>query len=248
MSSSAPQNRPVIVAVVIPAFNEAERIAATVAGARALPGVVRVVVVSDGSTDETAARAREAGAHVVSHARNRGKAAAMETGADAAESLLDTPDGDFCLLFLDADLAGTVPEAAPLIPTVLCGEADMSVATFPHLAGKGGGRGVVVRTARAGILRATGRRVAAPLSGQRCITRAAFAAARPLARGFGVETALTIDVLRAGFRVVEVPTQLNHRVTGGDWRGQKHRLRQLRDVLRALAPRLLPFAGRRPRP
>lgn len=231
---SAPEKWPT--AVVIPAFNEAERIAATVAGARALPGVILVVVVSDGSSDETAERAREAGAHVVLHARNRGKAAAMETGANAAQAALPS---DFCLLFLDADLENTTSEAAPLLAPVLCGAADMSIATFPHLAGRGGGRGVVVRTARWGIARATGRTMAAPLSGQRCITRAAFAAARPLARGFGVETALTIDVLRAGFRVVEVPARLDHRVTGRDWRSQRHRLRQLRDVVRALAPRLL---------
>ena len=69
---------------------------------------------------------------------------------------------------------------------------------------------MIVRLSRAGIRRATGRTLAAPLSGQRCITRAAFDAARPLARGFGVETAMTIDMLRAGFRVLEVPTKMNH--------------------------------------
>ena len=232
------------VAVVIPAFNEAERIAVTVAHARTLPGVAVVIVVSDGSSDETVERARRAGAHVVSHARNQGKAAAMETGADAARNALA---GNFCLLFLDADLENTTSAAAPLLAPILCGEADMSIATFPHLAGKGGGRGVVVQTARWGIARATGRTMSTPLSGQRCITQTAFTAARPLARGFGVETALTIDVLRAGFRVVEIPTGLNHRVTGRDWKSQKHRLRQLRDVLRALAPRLL-FVRRRQRP
>ncbi len=240
---SANENLPV--AVIVPAFNEAERIAATIVGARTLPGVALVVVVSDGSSDETGECARRAGAHVVSHARNRGKAAAMETGADAAQNALA---GDFCLLFLDADLGNTAGAAAGLLAPVLCGAADMSIATFPRLAGRrrGGGVGAVVRTARWGIARATGRTMIAPLSGQRCITRNAFAAARPLACGFGVETALTIDVLRAGFRVVEIPTELNHRVTGRDWKSQKHRLRQLRDVLRALAPRLL-FGRRRRR-
>jgi hypothetical protein len=101
----------------------------------------------------------------------------------------------------------------------------------------------VVRLSRWGIRRATGQTMIAPLSGQRCLTLPAFVAARPLAHGFGVETAMTIDVLRAGYRVLEVPTQMDHRVTGNDWRAQRHRLRQLRDVLRALVPRLLP--GRR---
>ena len=234
MSNAPPSNKAGSVAVIIPALNEQERIAATVTAARTLPGVVQVIVVSDGSTDDTEHRACEAGALVVRHARNRGKAAAMETGAEAA-----TAAGAPHLLFLDADLQATASEAAVLVPPVLRGEADMTVATFPVLPNKSGGMGLVVRLARWGIRRLTGRTMAAPLSGQRCITQAAFEAARPLARGFGVETALTIDVLRAGCRVLEVPTQMTHRVTGRDWGARRHRARQFFHVARALAPRLL---------
>ena len=70
-------------AVVIPARNEADRIAATVGAATKLAGADIVVVVDDGSTDGTAALAASAGAQVIRHARNRGKAAAIETGAEA---------------------------------------------------------------------------------------------------------------------------------------------------------------------
>ena len=73
----------------------------------------------------------------------------------------------------------------------------------------------------------------------RCLTRAAFDAASPLARGWGVEVGLTVDVLRAGLRVVEVPCELHHRVSGRDWRGQLHRARQYRDVWLALVRRRL---------
>src|SRR3984957_661749 len=69
------------VAVVIPAYNEADRGGATVAAARALPGVDAVVVVDDGSRDATAAAAREAGARTLRYARNHGKAMAMMVGA-----------------------------------------------------------------------------------------------------------------------------------------------------------------------
>src|SRR5208283_4733678 len=68
-------------AVVIPARNEADRIAATVTAAAGLAGVGLVVVVDDGSRDGTGVLARRAGAVVMRHARNRGKAAAMATGA-----------------------------------------------------------------------------------------------------------------------------------------------------------------------
>lgn len=94
--------------------------------------------------------------------------------------------------------------------------------------------GIVVRFSRWGILRATGRMMQAPLSGQRCLRREVFAAAMPLAAGFGVETALTIDALKSGFRVLEVPTSMDHRVTQNDLRARLHRARQLRDVAKAL--------------
>ncbi|MDR1799681.1 MAG: glycosyltransferase, partial [Bifidobacteriaceae bacterium] len=76
-----PMNGAQRVAVVIPAKNESARIAATVRAALTIPGVDLVLVVDDGSGDATGAFAREAGAVVVRHSHNRGKAAAMETGA-----------------------------------------------------------------------------------------------------------------------------------------------------------------------
>ena len=111
------------VSVVIPAYNEAERIAATIRAAQALTSVGEVIVMDDGSTDDTGRAAASAGATVVRRARNRGKAAAMEAGADAAR-------GDL-LLFLDADLGTTACEARVLISPVLSGASDVAIATFP---------------------------------------------------------------------------------------------------------------------
>jgi len=226
------------VAVVIPARNEADRIQATVTAARGIPAVALVIVVDDGSKDGTAAAARRAGAIVTRHARNRGKGAAMETGAEAVR-LLDQRehrDRPRHLLFLDADLAGTAALAGPLTDPVLAGRADMTIAVFAA-AVKLGGHGLVVGLSGAGIARATGWRPAQPLNGQRCLTRAAFEAARPLARGWGVETGLTIDLLRQGWRVTQVQVELAHRATGTGLRAQLHRAHQLTDVARALAAR-----------
>jgi len=231
------------VAAVIPAKDEADRIAATVAAVRGIPGVDLVVVVDDGSSDGTAELARAAGAEVVRHARNRGKAAAMTTGAgyvarhESAEGRVGGSDGRRPLLFVDGDLEGTAANLSVLVAPVLEGRTDMTIATLPPQKTAGGGRGFVVRLARKGIEDLTGFVPQQPLSGMRCISRPAFDAASPLARGWGVEVGLTVDVLMAGLRVEEVPCELHHRVTGADWRGQVHRARQYRDVALALARR-----------
>jgi hypothetical protein len=222
------------VAVVIPARNEADRIQATVTAALGLSDVALVIVVDDGSKDGTAAAARHAGAVVTRHAGNRGKGAAMETGAEAA-GLMDQRehrDRPRHLLFLD----GTAALAGPLIDPVLAGRADMTIAVFAATV-KLGGHGLVVGLSGSGIRRATGWQPAQPLNGQRCLTRAAFEAARPLAHGWGVETGLTIDLLRKGMRVTEVEVELAHRATGTGMRAQLHRAHQLTDVARALAAR-----------
>jgi len=224
-------------AVVIPAHDEEQRISATVEAALGVAGVDLVVVVDDGSHDDTVARARAAGAVVARHGRNRGKAAAMETGA-AVVAAVDAREGrERYLLFLDADLEGTAAATGPLVEPVRAGRAAMTIAVLPPQKRAGGGRGFVVRAARDGIRRACGFVATQPLSGQRCLSRAAFEAALPLAAGFGVETGLTIDLVRSGFAVEEVEVDVHHRVTGTDLAAQRHRARQYAHVARALAQR-----------
>src|SRR6202012_4578764 len=150
------------VAVVIPAKDEAQRIRPTVRAAAELPGVDLVVVVDDGSVDGTGAVARDAGAVVTRHERNRGKAAAMETGAQAVH-LLDQQENRADprhLLFLDADLADSAAFAAPLTQPVLSGQADMTIAAFSSTV-KLGGHGIVVGLSSSGTRRGI-RRVSRP--------------------------------------------------------------------------------------
>ncbi|MDO5726370.1 MAG: glycosyltransferase [Bowdeniella nasicola] len=224
------------VAVVIPAKNEAERVAATVRAARAIMRVDLVIVVDDGSTDETQHVARNAGAAVVRHSVNRGKASALETGAAvvAMRDIDNRPPRH--LLFIDADLGESAVACNDLVAAVLAGKTDLAIAVLPPQAGAGG-RGLVVTKARRAIERFTGWQPVAPLSGQRCITREAYQAAVPLSRGWGVETGMSIDVLRAGFTVQEIPCDLQHRPTGNDMSGQLHRAGQYRDVILAAAKR-----------
>ena len=241
--SAHPNPAPEAVAAIIPAMNEAERIGATVTAAKRIPGVDIVMVVDDGSSDDTGTLARRAGAEVITHPKNKGKAAAMMTGAFALRNR-EISDADLgadpnhrALLFIDGDLEDSAVGTAPLTDPVLAGQADMTIAILPAQKRRGGGFGFVVGLAKKGIAELSGFEATQPLSGMRCLTREAFDAALPFAAGWGVEAAMTIDVVNAGLRVTEVECDLHHRVTGRDLRAQLHRAAQYRDVARALLVR-----------
>ncbi|HEX7132010.1 MAG TPA: glycosyltransferase, partial [Iamia sp.] len=225
---------PVVVALV-PAKDRVDDIAATVAALRALDEVDRVLVVDDGSVDDTATAARRAGAEVLRLPINRGKGGAVLAGVDA------TPDADVYLL-IDADLAETASAAHLLLEPVLTDEADLTVGVFPPAAGRGGA-GRVKAMAAAAIRRATGREMREPLSGQRAVRRELLVGLTAADR-FGLEVAMTIDALRAGARLVEVEVPMDHRHTGGSWAGVVHRARQGIDILRSAWPRVISARAR----
>lgn len=229
------------VAVVIPAKDESARIAETIRGVRTIAGVAAVVVVDDGSTDGTDAIAVREGAEVVRHARNHGKADAMMSGLGRIKGLrrVGRLEEDAAVLFVDADLEASAQAVGALVGPVARGEADLTIATLPQQQGSAGGHGLVVSLARRGIEELTGWSPVQPLSGMRCLSPAAVEAATPFARGWGVEVGMTVDVLDAGLTVLEVPCDLQHRVTGTDWRSQVHRAAQYRDVALALGVRRL---------
>jgi len=217
------------VTVVIPARNEAGRITATVAAARALPGVRQVIVVDDGSDDDTATRASQAGAAVMRLERHVGKGGAVRAGVRAATEGI--------VLLLDADLGASAAEAVKLIAPVASGRADMTVAVFPRLRHRGG-FGFAVGVARLAIRALTWRRMEAPLSGQRAVRRSLLQQLR-LAGGFGLEVGLTLDALALGARLLEVPVEMTHAATGRSLAGFRHRGKQFLSVLAVALPRLL---------
>ena len=215
------------VAAVVPAKDEADLVASTVLALRSLAQVDLVIVVDDGSIDATGDLAAAAGAIVVRHPTNQGKAAALETGV---ARLIEEERR------IDADLGESAANLGPLLLPVLTNSAELAVANIPrHASSLGSGR--VVRLARAQIEAMTGRRIEQPLNGMRCLTRATFADATPLASGWGVEAAMLVDVLRSGRRITEVPIEFTHRRSGTDIKGRLHRAAQLRDVSTALFAR-----------
>jgi glycosyltransferase involved in cell wall biosynthesis len=217
------------VVALVAARDEAGRIGPCVAGL--LRVVDEVVVLDDGSRDGTASQASSAGATVLRTGGHLGKGRALE-GA-----LRRLRPADVWLL-ADGDLGATASGLVRLLEAVTTGEADLAIAVLPPP--RAGGFGIVKRVAAHLIRGQCGFRASEPLSGQRALTAGAMDAVRPLARGFGVETAMTIDAVRAGLRVVEVPIDgLEHRPTYRTPRGFLHRGRQGWDIARAVLPRMV---------
>lgn len=216
---------------LIPAFNEATRVGATIKALEKIDVLDKTIVVDDGSKDGTGDIAKEAGAEVISIERNIGKGKALNYAIEK----MDSYDA---LLLIDADLEGSATEAKALLSSVIDGKADMAIADFPKPKKKGG-FGLVKKLARWGIKRCTGLTVKEPLSGQRAITKNVVKSVGKLENGFGAEVGLTIDAARKGFKILEISLPMSHAETGRDIHGFLHRGRQFFATLRVVAKRLV---------
>ncbi|MFS0554051.1 glycosyltransferase family 2 protein [Brevibacillus sp. 179-C9.3 HS] len=213
------------VSVVIPAYNEAASIGATLRAIRERFFCDELIVVDDGSQDETAHLASKWADIVIRAPRNQGKGAAVQAGWQRA-------NGDVVML-LDGDLRDSAAEASHLLTPVLQDTCDMAVAVLPPPQVKAG-LGLAKGLAHHGIRMLTGFESRAPLSGQRAIRRELLDRLGSLDKGFGIEVGLTVDVLRAGYRVLEVPVFFSHRETKNDWAGFCHRGKEFIAISRAL--------------
>lgn len=212
---------------VIAAHNEADRIASTVNAVRKIKNIGRILVVDDGSQDGTADVARGAGSEVLRLDRNIGKGKALQTAiAEVSEEIV---------LFLDGDLGDCASEGEKILDPVLNGFVDMAIADFPKPK-KAGGLGFAKGLGRWGIRRFTGEAMREPLSGQRAV-RTELLRGLNFEAGYGLEVGLSIDILKKGCRVVEVPVQMTHRETGRDIAGFIHRGRQFLDIARVITKR-----------
>lgn len=209
------------VVAIVPAYNEGDRIEATVRSLQTTGRVDTVLVVDDGSCDQTAEKARAAGAMVLRLDVNGGKTRALDHGVRHSDHPV--------LLLVDADLGETAGLTTQLLEPIVTGTADMAIAAWPS-AGGAGGFGIIKRVSTWMIRLVTGRTIHNPLSGQRAMSREVWACWRG-SIGYGFEVALTIDALRAGKRVVEIPLHLTHRHMGRSWAGFVHRGRQLCHIL-----------------
>lgn len=213
------------VTALVPAFNEAERIALTVDALGKVPGIGEIIVIDDGSTDGTASAAAAAGAAVFRLNSNRGKGEVVWRGARLARYPL--------LALVDADLGSSALEIARIMEPVVADRVDMAIAVFPPRSGKGG-FGIVKKFSRIGLFLLSRQKFVEPLSGQRVLPARLLLDMKKPPRGFGLEVALTLEALRRGYRVAEVPAPMRHRERGRDLLSFLHRGRQFMAVCHEL--------------
>lgn len=228
--------------VIVPARDEEDRLGATIEALGAIPGVVHVLVVDDGSRDATAEVARKRGAEIVTstpEGRPAGKGRALRTGLLRARERSPAPDA---VLLADADL-GTTARGLNALISALGPDHPAAIAAFPRSAATGGGFGFVKRHARRAIAARNhlGYVPDEPLSGQRALLAPALDSLPGIAPGFGAEVGMTLDLLRAGIVPLDVPVPLGHRPTGRTLAGFYHRGRQGLDILRALHGARIPW-------
>ena len=197
------------VAVVIPAFNEAQTLSPVVAAALEL--TPDVVVASDGSTDETAQVARDAGARVIELPTNAGKGPALKAALEATQAEY--------VLMLDADLVGlSRAHLDILLAPVLSGQLEMSIGIFD-----GGG-----------LMTDLGNKLTPHLSGQRACKRRWLLSVPHLGEERWPEPAITAALKEQGVRwdYVELPglAQVIKEKKRGFWKGAKYRTRMYIDL------------------
>jgi glycosyltransferase involved in cell wall biosynthesis len=227
-----PAEQSASLAAIVAAHNEADRIAATLASLRLGMPKAQLWVADDASTDGTAEAAMAAGAQVVSRGRSHGKGGNVTAACEAALGVDPAPR---LVLLCDGDLGDSAAELAPLVDAVERDECDLAVAVFNRRFG--GGFGIALGFARWAIRRRCGLETAAPISGQRAMRTDVLRSVLPFAPGYGMEVGMTIDAVRAGYRVREYGLDLSHRATGRDLSGFAHRARQLADFTRVYLSR-----------
>lgn len=188
--------------VIIPAYNEDKSIGQVVSSLRSERPNDEILVINDGSTDQTATIAREAGARVLNHPFNMGYGGAIKTGIRHARH-------EF-LLFFDADGQHDPKDLARLQQELT--HCDMAVGARPK------GTGTLQRRSGKWFLNKVanylvGRVIPDLNSGLRAIRRTlALQFLHLLPNGFSLSTTLTLALHRSGFMISYIPIQVQERL------------------------------------
>ena len=210
------------ISVIIPAYNEQAMILQTLESLLKTEGIREIIVVDDGSTDGTYDTVKTLeGIKLLHLEHNKGK-------GHAVKHALNHVTGNFVAL-LDADLCESASEVKKLIEHIKQGEKSIIIGRLPAPAKKGG-FGIVKRVSGNGFHALTSKKVDSLLSGQR-ILPVDFLKSIDLPDGFGLEFKITLEGVRKGLELIEVPVEMHHRETGRDMKGFLHRGKQCLDIL-----------------
>ncbi|MGO4887042.1 glycosyltransferase family 2 protein [Anaerobacillus sp. MEB173] len=214
------------VSVIIPAYNEEHLLPKTLQCLTHCSWADEIITVNDGSNDQTAIIAEMYSDKTIHLQSNFGKAYALKQGWKIAS-------GDL-IMCLDSDLAHSVIEGEKLLnPIVSDPTVDCVIGKLPTPKRKG--FGMMKRRAQKIIYSKTGQWITAPLSGQRVFKRKWLELLMKKGYvGYGVEVAMTIDLISAGANVIETDTNIYHRETGKDLSGFFHRGKQWLEMERTL--------------
>lgn len=192
------------IAVLIPAYNAEKTIEETLSRIHKVLPAAFVLVVNDGSQDRTAACAERAGGHVLSHPRNRGKGAALQTGFDTLLSLSSIQ----YIITMDADLQHCPEDAPNFLRAEEETHADIVLGLRKR---KGTSMPLHRRFSNAVtswlVSARTSRTILDSQCGYRLIHRNVVEAVRLESTGFEAETEFLIKAVLRGFSVTHVPIQ-----------------------------------------
>jgi len=222
------------VTVIIPVFNEEEYIISTLKGIRQVKAINEIIVVDDGSKDSTyELLKKEKDIILLRNNYNRGKGHAVSLGLKHASNRY--------IALADGDLGETASEFIKLTDAIE-NEGEAIIVGLLPAAGKKGGFGIVKSISRNGMYLLTSQMVKSVLSGQRVVP-AAFLKQIELPGDFSLEFKITLEALRQGLKIVEVPVEMSHRETGRDIKGFWHRGVQCRDICRLIGKELFGKQG-----
>jgi glycosyltransferase involved in cell wall biosynthesis len=207
------------ISVILPAKNEAKTLLALLEVIKCRCVDAEILVIDDGSTDNTAEIARQAGVKVISHPYSMGNGAAIKTGARHA--------GGDILVFMDADGQHNPADIAPLLAKMNMG-FDMVVGARRRGSHANWGRGLANGFYNRLASYMVGRRILDLTSGFRAVKAQKFREfLYLLPNGFSYPTTSTMAFFRAGYAVSYIRIQANKRV------GKSH-IKPLQDGLRFL--------------
>jgi len=207
------------VVVVIPAYQAAATIRDVITRTQATLPMAQIIVVDDGSTDETGDAGRATRTTLITHPRNRGKGAALRTGIREA-----TARGASVVVTIDADAQHPPEEIPRLLQPILEGRSDLVLGARKRDQAMPASRRFTNWLSATLASRIGGQPVRDAQTGFRAFTREVAQRVQPAGNRYEYEASFLLDALRAGFRVVsvDVPTiygaRSHFRAWGDTWR------------------------------